>query len=306
MVCGLHYNGEEYFYDRDISGNINKIIDKEGLVMVEYEYDAYGVPRAYTGILVPAARDNESDILILNNIFLYKGYCYDNETGLYYLNSRYYDPEVGRWISPDSIDYLDPRSISGLNLYSYCFNNPIMYLDSAGSFPIHIFVIMGIIILAAQRGHQGNQRLTKYRNWTDQDVIDAYEELARKGRLTKEEQQEYEDLKTELKARGLANKAKRKGYSHAKILLDYNVSFIPINAPSFINITNSPSYYLNPSFMDGVITSFSNVSSSLSNWWNGFSTGDKIGIVIVGIVIIVVVVLLIIYAPWTLFGLLFA
>ena len=56
----------------------------------------------------------------------------DFETGLYYLNSRYYDPEVGRFISPDDISYLDPDSINGLNLYVYCSNNPVMYYDPTG------------------------------------------------------------------------------------------------------------------------------------------------------------------------------
>ncbi len=54
------------------------------------------------------------------------------ETGLFYCNSRYYSPELCRWLTPDSIDYLDPKSINGLNLYCYCYNNPIMYADPSG------------------------------------------------------------------------------------------------------------------------------------------------------------------------------
>ncbi len=54
---------------------------------------------------------------------------YDVETQLFYCNSRYYSPELCRFISPDSIEYLDPESINGLNLYCYCYNNPIMYVD---------------------------------------------------------------------------------------------------------------------------------------------------------------------------------
>ena len=55
------------------------------------------------------------------------------ETGLYYLKSRYYDPGTGRFISPDDISYLDPETINGLNLYAYCGNNPVMRIDSLGS-----------------------------------------------------------------------------------------------------------------------------------------------------------------------------
>ena len=65
----------------------------------------------------------------------------DEETGLYYCSSRYYGPEVGRWISPDSIEYLDPKSINGFNLYMYCLNNPVMYVDSSGYFAITTFLI---------------------------------------------------------------------------------------------------------------------------------------------------------------------
>ncbi len=65
------------------------------------------------------------------------------ETGLFYCNSRYYSPELCRWISPDSVDYLDPKSINGLNLYCYCMNNPIMYVDPTGHSAI-LSLLLGI------------------------------------------------------------------------------------------------------------------------------------------------------------------
>ncbi len=67
------------------------------------------------------------------NPFRYRGYYYDAETGLYYLKTRYYDPEVGRFISQDDVSYLDPEHINGLNLYAYCGNNPVMFTDSTGT-----------------------------------------------------------------------------------------------------------------------------------------------------------------------------
>ena len=63
------------------------------------------------------------------------------ETGLYYLQSRYYDPEIGRFISPDDIEYLEPESIGGLNLYAYCANDPVMNIDPSGHFAISTFLI---------------------------------------------------------------------------------------------------------------------------------------------------------------------
>ncbi len=81
-------------------------------------------------------------------------YYLDNETGLCYLNSRYYDPTVGRFLSPDSLDYLDPESIGGLNLYAYCGNNPVNYYDPSGcevitAFFTGLLLSLAILFLAA-------------------------------------------------------------------------------------------------------------------------------------------------------------
>lgn len=67
------------------------------------------------------------------NPFRYRSYYFDVETNLYYLQTRYYDPELGRFISADSIEYLDPETLGGLNLYAYCGNNPVMNIDKLGS-----------------------------------------------------------------------------------------------------------------------------------------------------------------------------
>ena len=116
-------SNKEYYYIKDITGNIIKIKDEEGNSIVEYKYDAYGKV--------------EKTIIENNNVskynpFIYKGYYYDEETELYYCNTRYYSPEIGRWISIDDVDYLDPQSVSGLNLYCYCANDPINHIDPDG------------------------------------------------------------------------------------------------------------------------------------------------------------------------------
>lgn len=67
------------------------------------------------------------------NPFRYRSYYYDTETGLYFLKTRYYDPEIGRFITIDDISYLAPDTINGLNLYAYCGNNPVMRTDSQGT-----------------------------------------------------------------------------------------------------------------------------------------------------------------------------
>ena len=75
----------------------------------------------------------EASTIGIINPFRYKGYYYDEETKLYHLTSRYYDPEVGRFITPDDVDYLDPTNINGLNLYTYCGNDPVNYKQTSVS-----------------------------------------------------------------------------------------------------------------------------------------------------------------------------
>ncbi len=87
------------------------------------------------------------------NPIRYRGYYYDGAaelggTGLYYLVSRYYDPEVGRFINADAIEYLDPETLNGLNLFAYCGNNPVMRTDASGNawwdwlFAVFVFVFL--------------------------------------------------------------------------------------------------------------------------------------------------------------------
>ncbi len=79
------------------------------------------------------------------NPFRYRGYYYDSETGLYYLNSRYYDPEVGRFISVDGYVSTGQGLLSN-NMFAYCNNNPVMYKDSSGQFLISALVVGGLIV----------------------------------------------------------------------------------------------------------------------------------------------------------------
>ena len=88
------------------------------------------------------------------NPFRYRSYYFDDETGLYYLKSRYYDPCVCRFISLDGLDCLNFKIVNGLNLWLYCFNNPCNYTDENGSFPVAacIFAIVAIIGLGLTIG----------------------------------------------------------------------------------------------------------------------------------------------------------
>ncbi|MCH5148150.1 MAG: hypothetical protein J1G05_02135 [Clostridiales bacterium] len=135
-LVGINYLGEYYTYCKDIQGNIVAILDTNDNMVVEYRYDAWGNHSIIAeDKYLPLANANP---------FRYRSYYYDTETGLYYLKTRYYDPEVGRFINIDSIQYADPEIINGLNLYAYCGNNPIIYKDENGtapksSFDVNIF-----------------------------------------------------------------------------------------------------------------------------------------------------------------------
>lgn len=131
-IIGLSCEEKEYFYIRDITGNITKIVDEEGYPVVEYTYDAWGNFKRTINIDCRAAYSNP---------FVYKGYFFDSETNWYYLKSRYYDPTIRRFINVDDFNYLDSESLTGINLYSYCGNNPVMYKDSNGYFALTIFGI---------------------------------------------------------------------------------------------------------------------------------------------------------------------
>ncbi len=125
-VIGFTYNEHRYIYQRNIQGDVIRIYDGESNeVVAEYSYDAWGNQNV--------KNKNENNIGDINPI-RYRGYYYDKETGLYYLNARYYDPKLRRFISPDTFSILDDTmgEINGLNLYMYCGNNPINRFDSTG------------------------------------------------------------------------------------------------------------------------------------------------------------------------------
>lgn len=123
-------NGTMYFYIKNLQGDIVKIVNRSGSVIVNYTYDALG-----KRLSVKDAADNEITDLnsfALLNPLRYRGYVYDDETGLYYLQSRYYDPTVGRFLNADTLfDTVSGTPLS-TNMFAYCENNPISKVDPDG------------------------------------------------------------------------------------------------------------------------------------------------------------------------------
>lgn len=152
-VMAFKYKEKLYTYLKDIQGNIIGIIDSAKTLIAKYEYDAWGNFTVYDGsgnVLGTSETLYQSTNAVWNiNPFRYRGYYYDIETGLYYLLSRYYDPEVGRFISLDNSGYADPDTINGLNLYLYCNNNPVMNVDPTGHFWLAFWAIVGTLVLGA-------------------------------------------------------------------------------------------------------------------------------------------------------------
>ena len=123
-VVSVNYNGTEYYYVRNAKGDIVKLIDGSGNTVVEYTYDSWGKILAVTGSLATTLGENQP--------FRYRGYVYDTETGWYYLQSRYYNPETCRFISSDVL-LSTGQGVLGHNAYAYCLNNPLILEDQGGA-----------------------------------------------------------------------------------------------------------------------------------------------------------------------------
>ena len=132
---GFEWNGTDYYYVRNLQGDILSILDSTGAAVVEYTYDAWGKILTTTGTLATT--------LGAMNPLLYRGYYYDTETGFYSLQSRYYDPEIGRFINADVPEMmLLSDNILGTNLFAYCNNNPINYSDPSGHLAANVMKLV--------------------------------------------------------------------------------------------------------------------------------------------------------------------
>ena len=127
-VCGLYYNSEPFYFQKNLQGDIIAISDYWGDIVARYTYDAWGKVTSITG--------GRTDIAEANP-FRYRGYYYDTETNLYYLQSRYYDANVGRFINADEVLFcvtVSNDNIS-LNLLAYSRNTPSINIDDNGYSP---------------------------------------------------------------------------------------------------------------------------------------------------------------------------
>ena len=149
-IIGVQYNNGvttgNYYFLRNLQGDVIAIYDTNGAKAVEYTYDAYG------NCTIKNTTSNYD--LAYANPIRYRGYYYDETTKLYYLKARYYSPELRRFISPDDTAYLDPENVNGLNLYCYCYNDPINYCDPSGYSPTAWWewLLAGVVVIGLAVG----------------------------------------------------------------------------------------------------------------------------------------------------------
>ena len=140
-VIGFRYNNNDYIYHKNMFGDVLEIYTMEdGLTKVaEYSYDAFGNT---------STTNLNSDNIGTINPFRYRSYYYDSETELYYLITRYYSPYLMRFISPDSFTYITDNigDINVCNLFVYCNNNPVMYVDPDGEVAVLLTALIGMAI----------------------------------------------------------------------------------------------------------------------------------------------------------------
>lgn len=152
-VCGFIYKDslhptvdlETYFLVRNSLGDVTHILNSSWTPIIEYEYDEYG-NTDFNLLVTPADQDEQLKLerIATLNPFRYRGYVYDDEVGLYYLITRYYDPYTYSFLNPDDYSYISMHKLGGCNLYCYCLYNPIMCVDQDGHDVVLSLLLTGI------------------------------------------------------------------------------------------------------------------------------------------------------------------
>ena len=134
----VNFNGAYYMYLHNLQGDIVGLVDSGNNIVVEYKYDAWGKT------MLKRSLTTAYDTLATLNPFRYRGYIYDEASGLYYLRSRFYNPVWGRFVSIDALEALwySISTLSNKNLFAYCDNNSIARMDCAGEFWETIFDVI--------------------------------------------------------------------------------------------------------------------------------------------------------------------
>ncbi len=141
-----------YYFEKNVQGDVIGVYQKEGdgnsathILAARYSYDPYGNPTSMTNGAGTAVSQTSNTIAAINP-FRYRGYRYDGDTGLYYLQSRYYDPVSCRFVNADKYASTG-QGITGCNMFVYCNGNPVNFIDNDGEEAVAI--VGGIIVVIA-------------------------------------------------------------------------------------------------------------------------------------------------------------
>ena len=136
-VCGIVYNDTPYYFIKNLQGDVIAIVDKDAQTVARYSYDAWG---AITSAVTYTELTENVDIAAINP-FRYRCYYYDEEIEMYYLQSRYYNAYIGRFVNADKAKYVAKSgTILGAELYAYCENNAVCRTDTLGTFWLTLIV----------------------------------------------------------------------------------------------------------------------------------------------------------------------
>ena len=133
-----------YFFEKNLQGDVIAVYSDTGTKLISYRYDAWGNTTT-------TYHNSGASTLAANNRITYRGYYYDTDLGMYYLQSRYYDAKICRFINADG--YVSTgQGILGYNMFAYCNNNPVNYVDYSGQLSVSTLVaviLFGVGVIVA-------------------------------------------------------------------------------------------------------------------------------------------------------------
>ena len=142
------YNGTTYYYVLNVQGDVIGLLNANGAIAAKYTYDPWGKVTVQSS---NGTANTSSEFIGNINPLRYRGYYYDTDTGLYYLQSRYYDPTIGRFINADVYVTTNVTGLINSNMFAYCENNPVNMVDNSGTDAISL-VVGGYISASSSLG----------------------------------------------------------------------------------------------------------------------------------------------------------